>query len=796
MGVSLNSAGASNATARIAAGDIDHDSAWSFSAEDGNALLGPEGDDWTNYSKWFLGFHPGEPVQTKGYYGYPFGKGGKIYRSAVIAIKQRAAAEGDSAIENKASALLSAIDAKKAALGFRQKNAMRRAWATLEIKEVSDTTGKRLFKGIASTPETDRMGDVVEPLGAQFSLPIPLLWQHDSAMPIGAITYAKATKAGIQVEGYVEQLSDPPSLKDDLDRAWALMKSGLVRGLSVGFIPLEMEPLDAKDPWGGQLFKLWDWLELSAVTIAANAKASLQTMNCKTVRDLDQTQRAALGQSPPRTTEPASTSPGASGNQNRPASRGFFFDPSKGSTVKTIGEQIAALEAARAAKSARMGEIMQKSIEESRSTTDEERQEFDDLQAEVKTADGDLVRLRQLEAVNRAAAAPVNAGAAGTANGAGSAAARQPLILHGASVLPKGRKFARLAACMAAAKGNTAVAAEIAKAQPGWKDSSPDVENVLRDWHIITRTAAGPGTTTDSNFASALVQYNNMASEFVDLLRPATIIGKLAALRRVPFNIRFPTLTSGVSVGWVGQGNAAPATKQVYTSTTLGFAKIAAIIAITKELAQFSSPAAEDLIQNDLLLYTATFMDQQFIDPGVAAVSVSPASITNGITPIQASAAPTTLASIEVDTTAAVNALSNANVPLDGLVWVMTPQTAFSISQLRTSNGPYAFPDININGGTWLGIPVIVSNSVPHGVSAGSIVVLFRQGEIFMADDGGVEIDASTEASVQLDTAPSNSAASLLSLWQSGLLGIRVERVVNWQRRRDVAVTYIDNFHI
>lgn len=53
-------------------------------------------------------------------------------------------------------------------------------------------------------------------------------------------------------------------------------------------------------------------------------------------------------------------------------------------------------------------------------------------------------------------------------------------------------------------------AAEISKQ---WKDSTPEVEMVLR-------TAVAAGSTTDANWASALAPYQNMSSEFIEFLRP------------------------------------------------------------------------------------------------------------------------------------------------------------------------------------------------------------------------------------------------------------------------------------
>ncbi len=37
---------------------------------------------------------------------------------------------------------------------------------------------KRTIRGTATTANVDRAGDVVEPMGVEFKLPLPLLWQH------------------------------------------------------------------------------------------------------------------------------------------------------------------------------------------------------------------------------------------------------------------------------------------------------------------------------------------------------------------------------------------------------------------------------------------------------------------------------------------------------------------------------------------------------------------------------------------------------------------------------------------
>ena len=67
--------------------------------------------------------------------------------------------------------------------------------------------------------------------------------------------------------------------------------------------------------------------------------------------------------------------------------------------MKTIAEQIRDLEATRAAKAARMNEVVQKSMDEGRSTDESEQEEFDTLDTEIKQIDGDLVRLKRLESL-------------------------------------------------------------------------------------------------------------------------------------------------------------------------------------------------------------------------------------------------------------------------------------------------------------------------------------------------------------------------------------------------------------
>jgi HK97 family phage prohead protease len=162
---------------------------------------------------------------------------------------------------------------------------LKRAYSVLEIKAFDEET--RELTGIATTPTADRYGDVVEPKGAEFKLPLPFLWQHDATQPIGHVTKAKASKDGIDVTVKLVKTDEPGRLKDRLDEAWQSIKLGLVRGLSIGFVPKEHAYLEETR---GLHFLKWDWMELSAVTIPANAEANIQT-----IKSIDTQLRAASG---------------------------------------------------------------------------------------------------------------------------------------------------------------------------------------------------------------------------------------------------------------------------------------------------------------------------------------------------------------------------------------------------------------------------------------------------------------------------------------------------------------------
>lgn len=630
-----------------------------------------------------------------------------------------------------------------------------RAYSLMQVKAVNEDS--REITGIASTPEPDRYGDIVDPAGVKFTLPLPLLWQHWHDEPIGQVTEAKVTDTGIEIKAkLVKPGADMPSqLVARLDEAWASIKTGLVRGLSIGFKPIEYSFIDD----GGIRFISWEWYELSAVTVPANGDCSIQS-----VKSIDRKFLAASGNK--KTVVKSSLSAGATATNTK-----------KGTNSMNIAEQIKSFEAKRAALAASLSDIMSKAADEGRTLDAEETESYDDTSTEIKAVDEHLKRLRDMEGNMASTAKPVSKAANGEVTTVKYAT---PGIIRVEQKLEKGIAFARFAKALAAANGSRSEALEIARKQ------YPDDAKL----HHVLKAAVGAGTTTDPQWAGALVEYQEYALDFVEFLRPQTIIGRfgqggIPALRQVPFNIRIPAQTSGGSANWVGQGKAKPLTKFDFESITFSFAKVAAIAVLTDELIRFSNPAADALVRNALAEAVIARLDTDFINPAKAEVAnVSPASVTNGIVAIPSTGDP------DADAEAAFAQFVSNNLQPTGGVWIMSNTNALALSMKKNALGQKMYPEMTLLGGTFQGLPAIVSQY------AGTNLTLLNAPDIYLADDGGVAVDMSREASLEMESEPTGDSITptgteLVSMFQTNSVAIRAERWINWKRRRTAAVAVI-----
>lgn len=651
---------------------------------------------------------------------------------------------------------------------------MNRAYATIEFKSVDDD--KRILEGIASTPATDRQDDIVEPAGAEYKLPVPLLWQHRSSEPIGWVEAAKVTKDGINVRARIAEAG----VSEEIDKAWRLIKAGLVRGLSIGFKPIESA--DIKGSYGVHYLK-WLWLELSAVTIPANSEASITTIK----QIDDESLRAASGDNAKARVVRLNTLPGASGKPELPIPRGKIMS-------KPIAEQIAGFEAKRAASASRREEIQQKALDEGRSKNEIEKEEFVNLSAEIKSIDDELVDLRLMQQENVAKAKIVtqedgqDPDKASKARAAPSGGAKHITVT---SNLPQGIRFARFAQALIRGKFNPQSVLQEIQADRKWMSETPELA-------MIAKTAIPAADSTTAGWASELAYAQNMMDDFIEYLRPRTIVGRIPNFRRAPFNMRVGGLSSGTTGYWVGQGLPIPVSKGVSTSITLAITKAAGIAAITKELARLSTPSAEMMIRDDLANAVIATIDDAFINPNNGGIAnEKPASIIYGVTPVTPTGS--TYIAMRNDLQTLMETSFDNNLDTEGSVWIMSQSTALKLSMMVNALDQRVNPAMTPNGGEFQGYPVIVSQrmQIAGSPSFGDVIIFLHPREVYLADDGQVTLDSSDQVSLELLDNPTNqstgstAATTMVSMYQTESIAIKAVRYINWAKRRSVAAQWI-----
>lgn len=611
----------------------------------------------------------------------------------------------------------------------------------VDVKTIlREDAGDFIFEGIATTSNPDREHDILEHKGAFFAEEIPLLMHHAQSQPVGTVRLFKSEE-GIR---YIARIANPAGDNTDFGSrrksAIAQIKSGVIRGVSIGY--LAQPGFVKRLAPAGRRISRFEIVELSLVSVPANRDATIYEI--KSIFKGD----------------------------NRPKT-------AKENKTLNLAQMIADRKLSIESKNARILEIVGEVDESGATFTEAQTEEFEGLSAEVKSIESDITRLETALELDKKSAKPVN-------TNVDTKTARAPVQVKTVQSGEKGTGFARFAMVVAAGKGNL-------------MQSERLVESYFpndAELNVAIKAAVAAGTTTEATWAAPLVDsYQRFAGDFVEFLRPQTILGKfgtgnIPSLRRVPFNIEIPGQITGGEGYWVGEGAPKPLTKFDFQNITLRWNKVANIAVLTEELIRFSNPAAEVLVRDALAGALLARLDTDFIDPAKAANGdISPASITNGVTPI--TSAGNDVDSVNADIAAAMGQFILANnAPTSG-VWIMSSVRALALSLLKEPLGNRAFPDVNMNGGTFAGLPVIVSQYVPSDT-----VILVNASDIYLADDGGVAVDSSREASLQMDNAPTQNSTTptpttTVSMFQTNSVALRAERYITWRRRRASAVAVI-----
>jgi HK97 family phage major capsid protein len=471
--------------------------------------------------------------------------------------------------------------------------------------------------------------------------------------------------------------------------------------------------------------------------------------------------------------------------------------------MKTFAEQVADLKATRENKSDEMRLIAQKSVDEGRSMDTGEAEQFDTLEGEIKRLDADIGRLSKMAEMDKEAAKPITEDKSQKTDGFGTV-----LTVKSKEKLEPGIAMARYAMCLMKAKGNHQLAFQMAAKH------FPQTEGVVMTLKaqaeganlaqlMQMKATVAAGDTINATWAAPLVYAETFAGDFIEFLRPRTLIGQ-ANFRKVPFNVRIGSQTGGGTAYWVGQGKAKPVTSFGFGATSVPFTKVAAISVITQELARFSDPSAEALVRDSLADSVIERIDADLFDPDKAAVAnVSPAGLLNGVTPVAAGSIDgSDPESIRRGIMLLWAAWDNTYLGARPAYYT-TPAVARVLAFMRDPLGNRAFEGMTPQGGTLDGVPVRVSQYIANnGGSGGAPFILVDEAEVYLADDGSVTVDASEQASIEMSDTPAGSSnptvaassVNMVSMWQTDSLALRAERFIWWGPRRAGAVQWIDGF--
>lgn len=134
-------------------------------------------------------------------------------------------------------------------------------------KSSSVDVTNRTFEAIITTPKEDRYGEIIDPLGAMFEDDPNLLFNHDPSIILGIKTVypPQVSAEDIRMKFFVS------NAKTVQDLYWIQIQEGVLRKLSIGFIPKVIE----RNAEGILVHRKYVIVEVSMVAIPANTDARI-----------------------------------------------------------------------------------------------------------------------------------------------------------------------------------------------------------------------------------------------------------------------------------------------------------------------------------------------------------------------------------------------------------------------------------------------------------------------------------------------------------------------------------------
>jgi hypothetical protein len=475
--------------------------------------------------------------------------------------------------------------------------------------------------------------------------------------------------------------------------------------------------------------------------------------------------------------------------------------PPSGKSPMTLAERIAAASAKLLELRDTLSPLSTKIAEDEELTADELKS-FDDLNDEIDTVEKELDRMRKTEKQLGAKAAQAVASRPAT---------NMPAVVSPGSV--RGQKGNERPLDLLVKLGVIHLLSHISRQpldvirQQRYGDRE-DVEAVTK--HLIGKATSVPATTTQVGWATELVSFAQ--ADFLEALRPLSVFGALRPLGislefdgngsiKIPRRNYAPGAQGDLRGSFVGEGRPIPVRQGSFGSINLIPHKFAVISTFTREIMQRSTPAIEGLIRQGILEDSAVAVDTALLDnlPGDA---IRPAGLLNGVTAIPGTAGGG-IEAITGDLKAALTPFSDANAA-SGLVWLINPATALTLTFYSTAVGVFPFKD-QVAAGNLGGIPMIQSTAIEPDE-----LILLRASDLATVggepgfdvsdtatlhmDDGGYPVSQAIPAAgppFNITGGTVSPAVPVRSLWQTDSIGLRMIMDLTWAFRRPGMIVQI-----
>jgi len=625
---------------------------------------------------------------------------------------------------------------------------------------------------ILSTDSPDRDGDVIDQAGWSLDnfVKNPIaLWQHDHRNPVG-----RWENIRVETNRLVADLKLGSTKMAQMTKQ--LIQDGILRAVSVGFRPLDYEPLEDDAPAKGWLIKAAELLEASLVSVPANQEA-LQIS--KSLGLSDDERSVIFEGAEPQETDKSVTPPPKEGAPLSKSARTFNrpLKPKKESKMN-LSERIQEAQEALTDLRADLKTAIEQYAEDA---TQENQELVNEYTKNVKAAETHLHTLTEAEAQLKdelSAATPAPAPKKAFSK------PKAPALITSTKNYEEGEIFFKQAAV-------TALAAV----------QRTSVNEVLRDRYrndkgleaVMAKADSTIGTTTGTNWAAPLLEES--VEGFLDLFTNNSVYGALRA-RGTALNfagkgsIKIPSRgsTKKPSGAFVAEGAPIPVKEAYFTSQTMTPDKMGVIVPFAEELVTATNNQIETIIRDAVVQDTAESLDAILLDD-TAASTTRPAGLKNGVSLTNSAGA--TAANVATDVKTLMANFVSTDSPKD-VVFIMNGARVLGLRTIATTTGERAFPEIN--SGNLMGIPVVESGNCTaaevYSVNCSAFYTAYDAPRFSMSNTAVIHMEDTTP--LEIVSGVPTTADPVRSLFQTDSMAIRMILPVTWKMVRASMVDGID----